>query len=42
MTIRALDYTPPVDLRFSDYLSALLTADRELLLQADFLGTSGV
>ncbi|MFN3323280.1 MAG: hypothetical protein ACK5AZ_07280 [Bryobacteraceae bacterium] len=27
MTIRALDYTPPVDLLFGDYLSALLTAD---------------
>lgn len=29
MAIRALDYLPPVDLEFSDYLSALLTADRE-------------
>jgi hypothetical protein len=29
MTIRALDYLPPVDLEFCDYLSALLTADRE-------------
>ena len=30
MTIRALDYCPPVHLTFSDYLSALLTADREI------------
>jgi hypothetical protein len=29
MTIRALDYTPPTDIKFSDYLSALLTADKE-------------
>jgi hypothetical protein len=27
MAIRALDYTPAVDLQFGDYLSALLTAD---------------
>lgn len=30
MFIRALDYAPPVDLQFCDYLSALLTADREI------------
>jgi hypothetical protein len=30
MSIRALDYTPPCDLSFRDYLSALFTADREL------------
>jgi len=30
MAIRALDYAPPVDLQFSDYLSAVLTADREV------------
>lgn len=30
MSIRALDYAPPVDLQFCDYLSALLTADREI------------
>lgn len=30
IAIRALDYAPPVDLRFADYLSALLTADAEL------------
>lgn len=29
MAIRALDYTPPTDIRFGDYLSALLTADKE-------------
>ena len=30
IAIRALDYTPPVDLRFEDYLSAMLTSDAEL------------
>jgi len=30
MSIRALDYAPAVDLLFSDFLSALLTADREI------------
>ena len=29
MAIRALDYTPPTDIKFGDYLSALLTADKE-------------
>jgi len=29
MCIRALDYAPPTDLQFGDYLSAVLTADRE-------------
>lgn len=29
MCLRALDYSPPTDLQFGDYLSALLTADRE-------------
>ncbi|HEX7150301.1 MAG TPA: hypothetical protein VF618_02350 [Thermoanaerobaculia bacterium] len=28
--IRALDYAPPVDVTFGDYLSALVTADREI------------
>lgn len=28
--IRALDYAPPVDVTFRDYLSALVTADREI------------
>ena len=31
MAIRAIDYCPPVDLTFSDYLSALLTIDREVV-----------
>lgn len=31
MAIRAIDYCPPVDLHFSDYLSALLTVDREVV-----------
>jgi hypothetical protein len=30
MVIRALDYAPPVDLQFSDFLSAILTSDHEL------------
>ena len=30
MAIRALDYAPPTDLEFRDYLSAILTADREI------------
>lgn len=30
MAIRALDYTPPVDLRMGDFLSAMLTADLEI------------
>jgi hypothetical protein len=30
IAIRALDYAPPTDLRFGDYLSALLTADYEI------------
>ena len=29
MAIRALDYAPPIDLQFGDFLTALLTADRE-------------
>lgn len=29
MAIRAIDYTPPTDITFGDYLSALLTADSE-------------
>ena len=31
MCIRALDYCPPVDLTFGDYLRAIITADRELV-----------
>lgn len=30
MAIRALDYSPPVNLEFCDYLSAVLTSDREI------------
>jgi hypothetical protein len=29
MAVRALDYCPPVDLSFADYLAALLTADAQ-------------
>jgi hypothetical protein len=35
MSIRALDYTPPVHLEFCDFLSAILTADRELRPDAE-------
>ena len=31
MAIRAIDYCPPIDITFSDYLSALLTIDREIV-----------
>lgn len=31
MCIRALDYCPPVDLTFGDYLRALVTADRDVV-----------
>jgi hypothetical protein len=31
MAIRAIDYCPPTDLTFADYLSALLTIDREVV-----------
>ena len=30
MSIRGLDYTPPCDLQFGDFLSALITADLEI------------
>jgi hypothetical protein len=30
MVIRAIDYAPPVDIRFYDFLSALLTSDLEI------------
>jgi hypothetical protein len=29
--VRALDYTPPIDLRFGEYLRAIVTADTELV-----------
>jgi hypothetical protein len=31
MCIRALDYCPPVDITFGDYLRAVITADRDLV-----------
>ena len=31
MLIRAIDYCPPVDIRFGEFLRALITADRELV-----------
>ena len=31
MCIRALDYCPPIDITFGDYLRALVTADRDLV-----------
>jgi len=31
MAIRGIDYCPPTDITFSDYLSALLTIDREVM-----------
>lgn len=33
MAIRAIDYCPPVDLSFGDFLSALLTVDKEVVPQ---------
>ena len=30
MAIRAIDYTPPIHIEFGDFLSAMLTADREV------------
>lgn len=35
MCIRALDYCPPVDLAFGEYLRALITADTELVRHDD-------
>jgi hypothetical protein len=35
MCIRALDYCPPVDLTFGDYLRALITADADLIPDDD-------
>jgi hypothetical protein len=34
--IRALDYCPPVDLTYGDYLRALITADKELVANDDY------
>lgn len=36
MCIRALDYCPPVDVTFGDYLRALITADADLYPQDDY------
>jgi len=33
MCIRALDYCPPVDITFGDYLRAIITADMELIAE---------
>jgi hypothetical protein len=38
MAIRAIDYCPPTDLTFADYLSALLTVDREVVPDDDKYG----
>ncbi|HST35579.1 MAG TPA: hypothetical protein VLK25_02985, partial [Allosphingosinicella sp.] len=38
MAIRAIDYCPPVDLSFSDYLSAMLTVDKEVVPDDDLYG----
>lgn len=35
MCIRALDYCPPVDVTFGDYLRALITADQDLVADDD-------
>jgi hypothetical protein len=35
MCVRALDYCPPVDLNYGDYLRALITADKELVANDD-------
>jgi hypothetical protein len=35
MCIRALDYCPPIDLTFGEYLRALVTADRDLVEDDD-------
>lgn len=38
MAIRAIDYCPPVDVSFSDYLTALLTVDAEVVPDDDRYG----
>lgn len=35
MCVRALDYCPPVDINYGDYLRALITADKELVPNDD-------
>jgi hypothetical protein len=37
--IRALDYCPPVDITFGDYLRALVTADYDMVAPATCMGT---
>lgn len=37
MCIRALDYVPPVDITFGEYLRAILTADAELVRNDDLM-----
>lgn len=36
MCIRALDYVPPVDVNFGDYLRAIITADYDLHLEDEY------
>jgi hypothetical protein len=36
MCIRALDYCPPVDITFGDYLRAIITADTDLYAEDEF------
>ena len=36
MCVRALDYTPPVSLRFGEYLRAIITADTDLVPEDPF------
>lgn len=36
MCVRALDYCPPVDINYGDYLRAIITADRELVANDEF------
>lgn len=35
MCVRALDYCPPIDITFGDYLRAILTADRDMVSDDD-------
>lgn len=35
MCVRALDYCPPIDITFGDYLRAILTADRDMVSEDD-------
>ena len=42
MAIRALDYCPPTDIDFGQYLASLLTADRELVPDDEHLYRSAI